>query len=204
VEYAARDLEALGQGVPESMRRLLDLEAQRDISATGAWVDIDGSEVLFIPVDLQSGGSVGGLQDRLRVLQARTLKEHIIRELHTRDEPAPIVIGGDLNLVGSTEPLMVLSGGMDIDGSALSATDARRLGQASYFTWRDAGGGDFAPGRLDFTLFSDAALEQVGGFVYATDDLTEAQLERLGVERGLSARASDHLVVVTDLRHRKR
>lgn len=204
VEYAPGSLEPLAEGMPESVSRLVELEKQRDMSATGAWVRVGGSDVLFVPIDFQSGGAAGGPQDRLRMLQARTLKAHIIRELDARTEPAPVVIGGDINLVGSVDPLMILSSGMDVDGSALSTTEAHRLGEASYFTWRAVDGGDYAPGRLDYTLYSDAALVQVGGFAFATDDLSDEQLAELGVPRDLSARTSDHLVVVTDLRHRTR
>jgi hypothetical protein len=51
-------------------------------------------------------------------------------------------------------------------------------------------------------LASVQALEVPHGFVFATEDLPPELLASLGLEADLSARLSDHLVVVTDLRPR--
>lgn len=205
VRYAPGDLDALRAEVPEAAHPLLDAEAERHLSATGGWVELDGVEILFVPLDFQSAGYAGSPQDALRIVQARTLARHV-RDASTmtgREGGVPVVVGGDLNLVGSIDPLRVVSDGLDADGSPLARAALDRLGEASRTTWRDTRQGPFAPGLLDMVLYSDAVLEQVGGFVFATDDLTDAQLARLGLERGLSAASSDHLVVVTDLRLRR-
>lgn len=203
VRYAPGALEALRTEVPEAAYPLLDAEAERHMSATGGWIDIDGVEVLFVPLDLQSAGYAGSPQDELRIVQARTLAQHVRDAMEGSGGPAPVVVGGDLNLVGSVDPLRIMSEGLDVDGSDLTRAALDRLGEASRTTWRDTRQGPFAPGLLDMTLYSDAVLEQVGGFVFATDDLTDAQLAQLRLERDLSAASSDHLVVVTDLRVRR-
>lgn len=203
VRYAPGDLDSLRARVPAAAHPLLDAEADRHMSATGGWIEIDGVETLFVPLDLQSAGYADSPQDRLRVVQARTLVRHVREAIGGADGPTPVVIGGDLNLVGSVDPLFVLSDGLDTDGSDLSRAALDRLGEGSRTTWRDVRHGPFAPGLLDMTLYSDDVLEQVGGFVFATDDLTEGQLARLELERGLSAAASDHLVLVTDFRLRR-
>jgi hypothetical protein len=174
---------------------LLDLEAERHLSATGAWVDLNGQDVLFVPVDLQSQGWVGSPRDQLRTLQARTIHDHIV--VQRGGDSSPVIIGGDLNLVGSREPLLALIQGLDVDGSDLTPVNAPRIGERTLVTWRNAEG-LFAPGRLDFLLVPDAAATVTNSFVFATEDLDAEILGRLGLERGLS----DHLIVVVDLAFR--
>ena len=216
VEYHEADLAALRRRIPDAAHRMVDLEARVHMSATGVWVDVDGTEVLFVPLDLQSAGYLGSPQDLLREVQAETLRRHVREALaspqaltgHPATQQAspgalaPVVVGGDFNPVGSRAPVDILASGLDTDGSDLALAAPRRLGEASLFTWTDPGHGPFAPGRLDLTLYADAALETTGGFVFNTGDLSDAQLARLGLDRHLSATTSDHLVVVTDLRLR--
>lgn len=202
VEYDLAELEALRARVPPHFHAALDLEARIHMSATGAWVAVAGTEVLFVPLDLQSGGYLGSPQDLLREVQARTLHRHVRAVLDAAGGRVPVVVGGDYNVVGSDAPLGIVAEGLDVDGSDLAVAGPQRLGEASVFTWYDPRGGPFAPGRLDLTLYADAAFEEVGGFVFDTADLTDAQCVELGLDRGMSARASDHLIVVTDLRLR--
>jgi endonuclease/exonuclease/phosphatase family metal-dependent hydrolase len=152
--------------------------------------------VLFVVADLQSGGWPGSLRDRLRALQAGTIRSHVADELLR--SPGPVVVGGDLNLVASRAPLFSLTRGLDADGSDLVAVDAVRLGERTLATWRNPRD-LFTPGRLDFLLVPDATMTAANAFVFATEDLDDATLARLGLERELSGQISDHLVVVADL-----
>lgn len=202
VTYGPGALDSLRALLPPTAHPMLDVEARVNMSATGAWVDVEGTEVLFVPLDLQSAGYLGSPQDLLREVQARTLHRHIVAELAGAGNRAPVVVGGDFNIVGSDAPVRILAEGLDVDGSDLALAGPRRLGEPSLFTWHDPRRGPFAPGRLDLVLHAGAALEDVGGFVFDTGDLTDAQLADLGLERGMSAATSDHLVVVVDLRVR--
>ena len=132
-------------------------------------------------------------------MQATRVREQV--ELALGDSRAPVVIGGDLNLVGSRSPLFALVRGLDVDGSDLVPVDAERLGERSITTWR--GPEDvFSPGRLDYILVAAAGLSVTNSFVFATEDLDQATLDRLGLERDLSLQLSDHMVSVVDLRPR--
>jgi hypothetical protein len=198
VPYSDGALAGLAQSVAdEVMLGLLEREVERGISAAAAWVEVDGAWVLFVSADLQSGGWSGSPRDRLRTIQADVLRARIGETLLAR--PTPVVVGGDLNLVGSRAPLFALVRGLDIDGSDLAPIDAERLGERTYATWRNPSD-RFTPGRLDFLLVSDVALEVVNSFVFATEDLDDATLEALGLERDVMGRISDHLVIVADLR----
>lgn len=198
VHYSEGAFEGLAEEVPDAFDRLLEAEQSRGLSATGAWVDVDGTDVLFVPVDLQSAGWAGSPQDLLRDLQARTLRDRVREETGTGS--GPVVIGGDLNLVGSPRPLATLVRGLDTDGSDLRPVAAMRLGERTYATWRNPEG-LFAPGRLDFILVPDAAVEVVDAFVFTTEDLSSDALRSLGLET-TDSQVSDHLPVVADLRLR--
>jgi endonuclease/exonuclease/phosphatase family metal-dependent hydrolase len=179
-------------------RRYFESEAGRGVSAAGAWVDVGGRPTLFVVVDLQSGGWDGSPQDQLRTLQGSVVRARVLAELG--ESTAPLVIGGDFNLVGSRQPLFQLSRGLDVDGSDLVPADARRLGERTYATWRNPRD-RFTPGRLDFILVSDAALTTTGAFVLAPEDLDDAALERLGLDRsGIYRSLSDHVPLFADVR----
>ena len=199
VRHPVGALEALLAGAPADLRRFLEFDDQSGPPAAGAWVELDGQEVLFVAMDLQSRGWLGSPRDLHRRVQATTIRDHIAAALG--DSGAPVVIGGDLNLVGSRAPLFALVRSLDVDGSDLVAVDAERLGERSLTTWRNPDD-VFLPGRLDYVLVADAGLSVTNAFVFATEDLDDATLVRLGLTRGLSLQLSDHLVSVVDVRLR--
>ena len=122
----------------------------------------------------------------------------------------PLVIAGDMNLVGNARQLTTLLAGAIVDttafgpgaapdGDGTPLEDAAPLhltGRESY-TWRNDRGA-FAPGRLDYIVFSDSVLGLSRSFVLWTPDLPPAFLEASGLEPMDTAIASDHLPVVAD------
>ena len=195
VPYFEGSLTAFERSLPSAFPTL-ELEQERGLSTAAAWVDVGESDALFVALDLQATGWLDSPSDRLRTLQAATIRAYVARELGGGS--APVVIGGDFNLVGSRAPLFALAQELDSDGSDLLAADAERLGERTLATWRNPDN-LFLPGRLDFVLFPDAAASLANSFVFATEDLDDATLERLGLERNLMRGLSDHLVVVADL-----
>lgn len=198
VAYAPGTLDALRRQVDSSFHRNLDYEARTNLSATGAWVELGGQvEALFVPVDFQSAGHDGSPRDILRLLQAGTVMRHVMRATAAGPENAPVVVAGDLNLVGSRAPLGVLLADRRNPFGPLAVAELPRLDEATWTTWRNPGQDLFTPGRLDYTLYSRETLRQVGGFVFAVDQLTDAQLATLGLDRSLGG-AMDHLIMVAD------
>jgi endonuclease/exonuclease/phosphatase family metal-dependent hydrolase len=133
-------------------------------------------------------------------------------------ERTPIIVAGDLNLVGGPEPLATLLTGdvhdeatygpdapPDWDGTALTDAHPRHNGTGSDdYTWRDDDS-QWAPGRLDFVLYTDSVLDAVNSFVLDTtimpdDELERARLEKLDVTLDETGRHFDHLPVVVDFR----
>lgn len=198
VGEAGDDPESPGMAPPAELAMA---EEEGGLSATGAWVTLDGRDVLFVPVDLQSAGYDGSPRDRLRELQARTLNRAVAAALAERPGTG-LVIGGDLNLVGSARPLDELRSGLGIAGDDLAVARLERLRDRSLSTWRSTWGDDpFSPGRLDFVLYRGAVLRAQRAFVFDAADMTADALRELGI-RGSDTDHSDHLPLVVDFRLR--
>jgi exonuclease III len=125
-------------------------------------------------------------------------------------EGTPIVVAGDMNLVGRSRQVRTLvegeivdeatyggSGPLDWDGTALADAEPRHAGGHDTFTWRDPRS-SFAPGKLDYVVYSDSVLKLANAFTLATEELTPEVLARYGLRAGDTAQASDHLPVVAD------
>lgn len=177
-------------------------EADGGLSATGAWVTAGEHAILFVPVDLQSAGYDGSPRDRLRELQARTLNRAVAAAIADRPNTG-LVIGGDLNLVGSARPLEVLRAGLGSGGGDLAIVRPERLRDRSLATWRSTRDGDpFSPGRLDYVLYRSSVLRVERAFVFDAADLTREALERLRI-RESDTLQSDHFPLVVDFAFRR-
>ncbi len=138
-----------------------------------------------------------------------------MREIQTPGgvEIAPgtfIVIAGDMNLVGSYRQVETLVSGTivdekrfgpshhaDWDGTALTDAAPRHLSGREAYTWRDDRS-SFAPGRLDYIVYSDSIARLTNAFVLWTEDLDQATLASYELEAEDTRKASDHLPVVAD------
>jgi len=122
----------------------------------------------------------------------------------------PVVIAGDMNLVGGANQVLTLTHGRiadedhfgpsfapDWDGTPFSDSWARRAGGVSVATWRDRRSA-FAPGKLDYIVYSDSVLRLESAFVLATEELDAEELSRYGLRSEDPLAASDHLPVVAD------
>jgi autotransporter-associated beta strand protein len=129
----------------------------------------------------------------------------------------PMVVLGDLNIVGGPQPLSTLVTGdiqdnsrygadsaPDWDGSVKTVLDATHNGVAGAdtYTWRN----DldrFAPGRLDYMVYTDSVLTPTKGFVLNTAAMSETDLAATGLQPFDSVYDGttgfyDHLPVVMD------
>lgn len=186
--------------VPEMRRQLRgDIAAVAEgVPSTGAIVTWEDRRILFVPVDLPCCGFAGNVDDRARVMAATAVAAAIRTSLRTEGVEA-VVIAGDLNLVGSHRPLDRLTRGLAPGGGDLVTADLRNPGDGSNATWRAPG--PFAPGRLDWVVYSDGPLEHTGGLVLDTESLTGATLLRHGLQR-TDTRVTDHLPLVARFRVR--
>ena len=131
----------------------------------------------------------------------------------------PFAVVGDLNIVGSSQPVMTLVEGdvqderrygadfaPDWDGSSLTDLRPRHNAdpQGEDWTWRNDSD-RFPPGRLDYVIYSDSVLEVSHSLVldtttWSTADLARAGLERYDVTADGVGRVFDHLPLVCDFR----
>jgi hypothetical protein len=122
----------------------------------------------------------------------------------------PVVILGDMNLVGDRQQLGTLLTGEivntsiygpwfdpDWDGTDLADALPLHTDAPMAFTWQDFES-SYWPGRLDFTVYTDAVMDLAGGFVLSTREMHADTLAAFGLLEDDTAVASDHLPVVSD------
>jgi endonuclease/exonuclease/phosphatase family metal-dependent hydrolase len=167
------------------------------VPTVGALVELGGRTLLVVTMDLESGGAPGGTADRLRRMEAWAVRGATESALRTAGALDGWVMAGDINLVGTRDPLEILSR-TAAASHGLGIAMPLQLDGASPATWEDLAD-RFTPGRLDYVFYPRSRLTAAGGFVFSSDDLSARWRERHGL-RAETSRATDHLPVVTDLR----
>jgi hypothetical protein len=177
------------------MQQDLRSAAEDGIPTTGAIVTVQGRRILLVPLDLMCCGAVGGAEDRARIMAADAVQQ-AVRQAIRSDALDGVIIGGDLNLVGSRTPLEVLLHGLDPGNGDLEPVKSTTLNGASVSTWRSPG--PFPPGRLDWILLSPSSLEVNQAFVLDAAMLAPDAQKAAGLEP-TDTDVTDHLPVVADL-----
>jgi len=103
------------------------------------------------------------------------------------------IIAGDWNLVGTNQPLL------EVKGDDFTVVEALQPDGLLCATWSDTTS-VFTPGRLDWMLVSTDSIEVDRGFVLDTSDLDSETLESHHLFSQDTAKLSDHLPLVADLR----
>jgi endonuclease/exonuclease/phosphatase family metal-dependent hydrolase len=165
-----------------------------NVRATAAFVDAPGGEIGVATTHLKCCGSMGSSEDVLRIAETAALQNAL--ETLWAGGPARRVVGGDINLVGTSVPRDNLFAKLD-GGQSLIAAQPFVLGDRAMSTWADPAT-HFAPGRLDWLGYSSSSLRAANAFVLDTSRLGERSLARLGMD-STDTDASDHKPVVVDL-----
>ncbi len=126
-----------------------------------------------------------------------------------------IIIAGDMNLVTYASQVATLTDGAiadmvnygpphacDWDGSPLRDVHPYHTTDREAYTWRDDSD-TFAPGKLDYIVYSDSVLSLRQRFIVWTPDLTSSELASAGLEATDTETASDHLPIVADFQFRQ-
>jgi hypothetical protein len=183
------------RGAPASVAA--DVSVADGVPTVGALVTVDGRRILLATVDLKCcGGGMGTPEERIRGIEARAMQDAVQRAA-AQYRPDGVVIAGDFNLVGTATPLQTLRGRRDAFTFDRAVADAPRLEGLSYATWmrpRNL----FAPGRLDYHLYSGRTLRVARSFAFDAADLSPRWLGAHGLRAGDSVDASGHRPVVTD------
>lgn len=125
-------------------------------------------------------------------------------------ENTPIIIMGDMNLVGLRQQQTTLVTGdivnentygpdfnPDWDGTALDDTKPFNPGLPTSFTWYSPSS-SFGAGRLDYIVYSGSVLELENSFSLHTPSLPADSLTAYGLESLDTINASDHIPLVAD------
>lgn len=128
----------------------------------------------------------------------------------------PVIYGGDLNMVGPGQAMhTLLTGdianeadngpdfGPDWDGTALKELKGLQTDQPMNYTWLNQNS-QWPAGKLDYMLVQDGVVEVLGNFALETASMGSDRLEQYGLNAGDDMQASDHLIVVADLRKHDR
>ena len=123
----------------------------------------------------------------------------------------PILIVGDMNLVGDAQQLRTLLTGEiintnpfgesfipDWDGTNLQDLLPRHINLPMFFTWYSETS-YFSPGRLDFMIYTDSVLETVKSYLLFTPSLPPDTLSAYNLQPDDAILASDHLPVINDI-----
>ncbi len=130
----------------------------------------------------------------------------------TLPENTPIMVVGDLNLVGWAQQLKTLLTGdiideekfgpdhpPDWDGSPLADCISYHTATRDAYTWR-SDISSFSPGRLDYVIYTDSVMRVVRHFILWTPTMAPEDLAKYGLEADDTSAASDHLPHTADFR----
>ncbi len=128
----------------------------------------------------------------------------------TLEDKTPIVIVGDMNMVGYKQQQTTLITGdivntsiygekflPDWDSTYLMDSKSPTTYMPSTITWYNKGSA-FAPGRLDYVVFTNSVIELKNNFVFFTNALPQDSLNKYNLLYNDVTRASDHLPHVVD------
>ena len=170
------------------------------------------SELLLINAHLPAGSNDEGREDEIDNIMA------FIRDAKAPGgelelvPQTPIIIVGDMNLVGFAQQLETfLTGNIvqtsqygqpfdpDWDGTDLGDLIPRHPSEPHYFSWYNAGS-SFSPGRLDFFIYTDYVVEARTNFILFTPWMPADTLAAYNLEPEDATTVSDHVPVVGDFR----
>ena len=127
------------------------------------------------------------------------------------DDSTPVIILGDMNLVGKKEQITsLITGdisnentfgndfGPDLDGSEMEDANPYTIGIPANITWYDPGS-SYNPGKLDFVLYSGSALKLKNTFALSSEYMTQGEMQDFQLSsNSTTTLASDHLPIVVD------
>lgn len=173
-------------------------------------IEIEGQEVLIINAhlpccdnDIDRQVEIDKILSNIRDLKNGEGSFNLI-------ENTPIILVGDLNLVGDYQNQRTLIEGdiannnsfgpdfnPDWDGSAFKDAKPVATNLPMHITWYSPGS-SFAPGRLDYQIYTASVLNVNNTFSLLTNALSGGTLNELSLQINDSMSGSDHMPLVVD------
>ena len=197
VPYPEADRDVILRRMPLADRFDRDLTMDEGIPVNGAVLVTAGRRLLLVITDLQSrGNDPGSWQEFRRQVEVREIRR-LVRQVLDRMPVDGVVLAGDINLVSTALPLVILTGPYPRPHSGLIPVELYHRDGATSWTW-DGTGTPFASKPIDFQLYDSQALQVREGFILDTADLPAEELERFGLDAETSSRLSDHRPLVVE------
>ena len=183
---------------------------QASINGNGAFLlDLGEREVLFINVHFPCCDNDFDRQAEVDNVMRFIRESKEGQESVPIQEDTPILIVGDMNLVGFADQLHTLitgdianngafgpDFGPDWDGEDLADAIPLVTGLPLAYTYEDESS-SFGPGRLDFVLYTSSVLKASNSFVLKTETLSPDIRNQANLQFD-DSQSSDHLPVVVD------
>jgi len=191
---------------------------QKDVKGNAAYLvkidNISFQNVLVIVAHPPCCSNDQGRQDEIDAFMA-FLRESKDGGEFDIAENTPIVIVGDMNLVGLNQQVKTMLTGdiineveygqdfsPDWDGTALEDVKPFNPGMPTTFTWYNENS-SFGAGRLDYIVYSGSVLELGTNFSLHSKTLPQEFLDTTFLQRNDTYEASDHLPIVADFRNKE-
>ncbi len=183
---------------------------QKAISGNAAYLlDLGGQELLTIVAHPPCCSNNENRQREIDEFMAFVRDSKAGQEFDI-EKRTPIIVLGDMNLVGFSEQQKTLLTGdvvnedsfgpdfnPDWDGTSFEDLKPQNPELPTTFTWYSSGS-SFSAGRLDYIVYSDFVLQAVNGFSLHTPGMHPDSLQVYGLEADDTIIASDHLPLVGD------
>jgi exonuclease III len=197
VPYPEADRDVILQRMSVAERLDRDLTMDQGIPVNGAVLATAGRRLLLVITDLQSrGNDPASWQEFRRQVEVREIRR-LVRQVLDRMPVDGVVLAGDINLVSTALPLVILTGPYPRPHSGLIPVELYHRDGATSWTW-DGTGTPFPSKPIDFQLYDSQALRVREGFILDTADLPAEELGRFGLETETSSRLSDHRPLVVE------
>jgi hypothetical protein len=153
--------------------------------------------LLVVTMDLQCcGDGPASWQEERRHVETDEVRRRI-RQVLDRTRIDGVIVAGDLNVVGTPMPLVILSGPYGSPHDGLIAAELKHPDGSDRWTW-DGSGTPFPSRPMDFILYGPRALAFREGYVLDAADLPEPELSRLGLKPEAANRLSAHRPLVAE------
>jgi exonuclease III len=161
------------------------------IPVNAAVATTKNNRLLVLATDLQCcGNDTSSWQEYRRRVEVREIRRRIHQALE-RVSVDGIILAGDLNVVNSAVPLVLLAGPYPEPYGALVGAELYHADGVTSWTW-DGRGTTFSSGVLDYQLYSPHSLRMQAGLVVDSEDLASEVLERYGLSKETSKALSNH------------
>ncbi len=169
-----------------------------------------GKDLLFVNAHTPCCSNNDGRQKEIDAFMAFIRDAKKEEGVLTLKDKTPIIIVGDMNMVGYKQQQTTLINGdivntniygekflPDWDSTYLIDSKSPTTNIPATFTWYNEGS-SFAPGRLDYVVFTNSVIELKNNFVLFTNALPQDSLSKYNLLYNDVTRASDHLPHVVD------